>query len=366
MTAFQANIAFLEWGRRVLTLSFIWAGVGLGVWTGTCFGQHKILQRNLKVVQGKVKTYSDLGVTLASGQEIRWENIKNGRVATEKQLDFDAAIKTIGQPRHRFLQRVRLKCYREAADMVDELPSPMSVAWQFRVQCVLSLGLLESDELEKAAFHFLKATTISKRLSASDLELFSESEWSQDVLQDAVVSSHLLPLFFSKENANEVLAKVLNEFDTHEPRIAIYGLALAIAGEQWKQAEVFQSRINGKNLWRDPLAAWLEMKRSRNTRFDVQQWSRDPKTLATLRAFAMWLEVLQVEQTNSEDVNIVPHLRVAAYCRKKLPVVTAAALTLAAQQLPSDSVESRRLRAEISKNFSSNSYVNSVFGNSGK
>lgn len=215
----------------------------------------RLIFRDLRLLNNvTVIGFDEEGVKVTDNSLIPWYDIELGTVAAEKQADFDRLRKELGDPLFRIHQRLKVGDYagaREPAETVfDRYKNRDSKIAYMVCQATMWGRLAEGDREAAVEPYFCCLRIMKKTARTSEITKLPGSR-TLDYDKQTGLSSDMLPIYFDREKAAAALPKAstaATSIGSSAPDgVMVYMAALAIAAEEFTEAETWRKRIRSGN-----------------------------------------------------------------------------------------------------------------------
>ncbi|QDU73141.1 hypothetical protein Pan97_01080 [Bremerella volcania] len=215
----------------------------------------RLILRDLRLLGNiTVIGFDEEGVKVTDNSMIPWHEIELGTVSPDKQADFDRLRKELGDPLFRIHQRLKVGDYagaREPAETIfDRYKDRDSKVAYMVCQATMWGRLAEGDRAAALEPYFCCLRIMKKSARTSEVTQLPGSR-SLDYDKQTGLTSDLLPLFFDRDKAAKALPKAsvaATSIGSGAPDgVLVYMAALAIAAENFSQAESWKNRIRSGN-----------------------------------------------------------------------------------------------------------------------
>ncbi len=214
----------------------------------------RLILRDLRLLGNiTVIGFDEEGVKVTDNNLIPWHEIELGTVSPDKQADFDRLRNELGLPLFRIHQRLKVGDYagaREPAESIFDRYKERDSKVAYMVCQATMWGRLAEGDREAALEPYFCCLRIMKSTRSSDVTQLPGTR-SLDYDKQTGLTSDLMPLFFDREKAKAALANAdiaATSIGSGAPDgVFVYMAALAIAAEEFMQAEAWQKRIRSGN-----------------------------------------------------------------------------------------------------------------------
>ncbi|WDI44371.1 hypothetical protein [Bremerella sp. P1] len=215
----------------------------------------RLILRDLRLIGNiTVIGFDEEGVKVTDNNLIPWHEIELGTVSPDKQADFDRLRKELGDPLFRIHQRLKVGDYagaREPAETVFDRYKNRDSKVAYMVCQATMWGRLAEGEREAALEPYFCCLRIMKKSARTSEVTQLPGSRTLDYDKQTGLTSDMLPIFFDREKAAEALPKAstaATSIGSGAPDgVLVYMASLAIAAEDFAQAESWRSRIKSGN-----------------------------------------------------------------------------------------------------------------------
>ena len=186
----------------VLFVSFI----AVLCWQTNLKSQDKIVLRDLSLItDAKMKRFDVNGIELDDGRKLFWDQVFSGTVKADQQTRFDRFIKSPGETLFQIKTRLKNKSF-ELLDRPVQLCSVIETELSDENLILLETARfhlsLKSNKREMAIESVIKIALMERRNASTRNRVPAKSRVQFE--PEHVLCSELLPVFFDKEEANQV------------------------------------------------------------------------------------------------------------------------------------------------------------------
>ncbi len=215
----------------------------------------RLILRDLRLLGNiTVIGFDEEGVKVTDNNLIPWHEIELGTVGADKQADFDRLRKELGDPLFRIHQRLKVGDYagaREPAEAVFDRYKNRESKVAYMVCQAAMWGRLAEGEREAALEPYFCCLRIMKKTARTSEVTQLPGSRSLDYDKQTGLTSDLMPLFFDREKAVAALtpaSTAATSIGSSAPDgVLVYMAALAIAAEDFAEAEKWRGKINSGN-----------------------------------------------------------------------------------------------------------------------
>lgn len=238
-----------RWGKSVLiilTCCLLFAFT-------TSVQADRLILRDLTLLRDVTVTgFDEEGVNVTDHGLVPWHQVELGSVGAERQADFDRLRDELGTPLYRIHQRMKVGDYaglRAPADaLFDRYKNRDSLPAYLVCQAVM-WGRLATGDREGAVEPYFYCLRYLKQHKEDAAKLPGERHLNHD--PQTGLSADLLPLFFNHDRAAATLpqasAAATAVGTSAADGIFVYMSALALAAENYEEADAWRKRIRSGN-----------------------------------------------------------------------------------------------------------------------
>lgn len=215
----------------------------------------RLILRDLRLL-GNVTVigFDEEGVKVTDNSLIPWHEIELGTVSPDKQADFDRLRTELGDPLFRVHQRLKVGDYagaREPAEAVFDRYKDRDSKVAYMVCQATMWGRLAEGDREAALEPYFCCLRIMKKSARTSEVTQLPGSRTLDYDKQTGLTSDMLPIYFDHDKAAEALPQAsaaAAAIGSGTPDgVLVYMAALAIAAEDFSQAEQWQNRIKSGN-----------------------------------------------------------------------------------------------------------------------
>ncbi|MFN3150568.1 hypothetical protein [Bremerella sp.] len=215
----------------------------------------RLILRDLRLLGNiTVIGFDEEGVKVTDNNLIPWHEIELGTVSPDKQADFDRLRKELGDPLFRVHQRLKVGDYagaREPAEAVFDRYKDRDSKVAYMVCQATMWGRLAEGDREAALEPYFCCLRIMKKSARTSEVTQLPGRRTLDYDKQTGLTSDMLPIFFDHDKAVEALplaSTAATSIGSGAPDgVLVYMAALAIAAEDFTQAETWRGRIRSGN-----------------------------------------------------------------------------------------------------------------------
>ncbi len=305
-------------------------------WPISSQGQSNIVLRDLTLISNRtVESFDQDKVRLNDGSELSWDKILQGRVAADRQVEFDRNLREIGLPLYQLKQRIKIGDWVRLHEVADSLLvrySGIDSAIAKTVCLAAAKGKSESGRRVEAVLPFLMASVKRASLPEDGWEVM---EFSASDLEIGV-ASQLLPVWFDRESikaqksALEAYRIELGERFPDGGKVYLASFCLVL--EQYDDTKRYADQVGEAN---QTLRQWKRLLLSevdRRTCEDANQvdlFQADNETVDEVRAALAYFDALALDR-KFVDIDstsqILEYMKVPALWGERFPNIASAAI----------------------------------------
>ncbi|MBA2113427.1 hypothetical protein [Bremerella alba] len=215
----------------------------------------RLILRDLRLLSNiTVIGFDEEGVKVTDNNLIPWHEIELGTISPDKQADFDRLRKELGDPLFRIHQRLKVGDYagaREPAEAIFDRYKNRDSKVAYMVCQATMWGRLAQGEREAALEPYFCCLRIMKKSARTSEVTQLPGSRSLDYDKQTGLTSDMLPIFFDRDKAAQALplaSTAATSIGSSAPDgVLVYMASLAIAAEDFVQAESWQKRIRSGN-----------------------------------------------------------------------------------------------------------------------
>lgn len=300
------------------------------------WGQSSLVLRDLSLVTGvEVESFDLDSVRLSNGSELSWDLILQGKVAAERQKEFDQNLVDIGLPLFQLKQRIKVQDWTRLKQVSETLMirySGIDSATSRMVCLAVAKSKIETGRRAEGVLPFMIAASKNSafpNVSANEMG-FTESGL------ELGLTNQLVPIWFDLEKVRAqklaIEAYQIEMQDRFPNAGFLYLASFCLALDELDEAKTYAEQVDELH---EPLIQWKRLMLSeidRRTRNDINQlnlFQVDPSTVQEVRVASQFFDAVALDSKNgaaSAEAKILEYLKVPARGGSRFPNLSAAAI----------------------------------------